>query len=205
MHKIPVKLEGIERRKRSTGLLHIVAGFFLMVSAGNYYLQSTQPTLLTVLPFYLLAIISLVYGFFRKRIDPSARYNHWLRMVQFLTFALLAISLAGNISSIKLFSIILWAIVILFLMFTERKIFHDTDLQLKEEGIYVPGYFNSHLIPWQNVSNFVLRADYLTITRNDQKYVQLELIKDMDLPEMERINNFAHEQIKQHETVNSIS
>ncbi len=199
MYKIRVKLEGIERRKRSTGLLHIVAGFFLIANAGDYYLHTNYSSFLTVIPIYIVAAISLLYGFLRKRIDPLAKYNHWVRMVQFLTFAVLAISMIGMVSGIKLFTIVLWAIVILFLMFTERKIFHDTDLQIKKEGIYVPGYFRSHLMPWHHVEDFVLRADYLTITRTNKKYVQLELLKDLELSEIEKINSFSQDQIKERE------
>ena len=179
MYKIPVKLEGIERRKRSTGLLHIVAGFFLIANAAGYYKQIDYSSLSLVAPVFFVAFASLIYGFFRKRLDPAAKYNHWIRMIQFLTFALLAITMIQTTSNLKLFTLVLWAIMILFLMFTERKIFHDTDLQIKAEGVYVPGYFKSHLMPWHIISAFVLRNDYLTITRTSQKYVQLELLKDM--------------------------
>jgi hypothetical protein len=197
MYKIPVKLEGIERRKRSTGLLHIVAGFFLIANAAGYYKQIAYSSLSVVAPVFIVAFISLVYGFLRKRLDPAARYNYWVRMIQLLTFAVLAITMVQTVSNLKLFTLVLWAVVILFLMFTERKIFHDTDLQIKTEGIYVPGYFKSYYMPWHIISAFVLRKDYLTITRNNQKYVQVELLKDMTANEIEEINAFSQQQIQQ--------
>ena len=195
MYKIPVKLEGIERRKRSTGLLHIVAGFFLVISAGTYSQQVAYADFLLMLPVYIVAVVSLLYGFFRKKIDPLATYNHWIRMIQFLTFAVLAISLINLVSTVRIASLAIWAIAILFLMFTERKIFHDTDLQIKEEGVFVPGYFKNHIIPWQVMEGFVLRADFLTITRTNKKYVQLELIKDMEPDEIEEINAYCNQRL----------
>lgn len=195
MFKISVKLEGIERRKRSTGLLHIVAGFFLVLSTGSYYSNSSGVNLSLMVPVYLVAALSLGYGAFRKKIDPAARYNHWIRVLQFLTFSYLSISFSQLISNLQVASLILWAVVILFLMFTERKMFEDTDLQIKEEGVFVPGYFRSHVIPWQVMEAFVLRPDFLTITRKDQKYVQLELLKGLTATEIQAINNFCQIQI----------
>lgn len=191
MYKLPVKLDGIERRKRSTGLLHIVAGLFLIVSAGMYYFETVQQKSPLMILLYGVAIVSLFYGFFRQRLDPAAKYNHWVRLLQFISFTVLAISLVNSVSIIRILSLALWAIVILFLMFTERKIFHDTDLQVKEEGIFVPGYFRNDLIPWSGIEGFVLRPDYLTITRTDKKYVQLELLKDVDPAQMEEINVYC--------------
>ena len=195
MFKISVKLEGIERRKRSTGLLHIVAGFFLVLSTGSYYSNNFNANTELMIPVYAVAMISLAYGGLRKKLDPAARYNHWVRVLQFLTFSALAISFGHALSTLRLASLILWAIVILFLMFTERKIFEDTDLQIKEEGVFVPGYFRSHLIPWGLMEAFVLRPDFLTITRKDQKYVQLELLKGLSTSEIQTINSFCQNQI----------
>ncbi len=195
MFKISVKLEGIERRKRSTGLLHILAGFFLVLSTGSYFSSTATASLDLMVPVYLVAMISFSYGALRKKLDPAARYNHWTRVLQFLTFAYLAISLAPHAGTLRLLSLILWAVVTLFLMFTERKIFEDTDLQIKEEGVFVPGYFRSHIIPWQLMEAFVLRPDFLTITRKDQKYVQLELLKGLSATEIQAINRFCQNQI----------
>jgi hypothetical protein len=191
MHKLAVKLDGIERRKRSTGLLHIVAGLFLIVSAGMYYLETAEQKSPLMLLLYGVAIVSMLYGFFRRRIDPVAKYNHWVRLLQFIAFTVLAINLLNSVNIIRILSLALWAIVILFLMFTERKVFHDTDLQIKEEGIFVPGYFRNDLIPWSGIEGFVLRSDFLTITRADKKYVQLELLKDVDPAEIDEINFYC--------------
>lgn len=195
MLKIPVKIEGIERRKRSTGLLHIVAGFFLVANAGTYNQLHNYEQFTVVAPVYLIAILSLFYGFMRKKIDPQARYNHWLRLVQFLIFAVLGIlmiNLEKNLSAAGLF---LWAVIVLLLLFTERKVFHDTALQLKDDGIHVPGYFRDHVLPWAIVEELVLRQDYVTILRKDKKYVQLELLSPLSQAESEQLNRYSREQI----------
>jgi hypothetical protein len=195
MLKIPVKIEGIERRKRSTGLLHIVAGFFLIANAGTYNQLHNYEQFTVVAPVYLIALLSLLYGFMRKKIDPQARYNHWLRLVQFLIFAVLGILMINLGKTLSAAGLFLWAVIVLLLLFTERKVFHDTTLQLKDDGIHVPGYFRDHVLPWAIVEELVLRQDYVTILRKDKKYVQLELLSPVGQPESEQINRYSREQI----------
>lgn len=195
MLNIPVKIEGIERRKRSTGLLHVVAGFFLIANAGTYNQLHNYEQFMVVAPVYIIALLSLIYGFMRKKVDPQARYNHWLRLAQFLIFTVLGvlmITLGKTLSAAGLF---LWSVIIVLLLFTERKAFHDTALQLKDDGIQVPGYFRDHLLPWTVVEELVLRQDYVTILRKDKKYVQLELLFPVSPAETERINRYSKEQI----------
>lgn len=197
MLRIPVKIEGMERRKRSTGLLHVVAGFFLIANAGTYNQEHNYEQLAAVVPVYAIALLSLVYGFMRKRLDPQARYNHWLRLLQFLVFAILGVLLTNTGKSLTAASLFLWAGITLLLLFTERKVFHDTALLLKEDGIHVPGYFRDHVLPWTIIEELVLRQDYVTILRKDKKYVQLELLSPLSGPETDQINRYSKEQIAQ--------
>jgi hypothetical protein len=197
MFKIPVKIEGIERRKRSTGLLHIVAGFFLIANGGTYLKHLNFENIHLVTPFYLVAIASLFYGLMRKKFDPLAKYNHWLRLTQVLSFTILGLIFINFSVNAQIMALFLWAIITLFLMFTERKVFHDTYLQVKEDGIYIPGYLRIHVVPWGIIENFVVRPDFVTINRRDQKFVQLELMDDIPANEMLQINQFCNQQIQQ--------
>jgi hypothetical protein len=197
MLNIPVKIEGIERRKRSTGLLHIVAGFFLVANAGTYSELMHYEHLLVVAPIYLIALISLLYGFLRKRIDPNARYNHWIRIAQFLVFAVLGVLMINWGRTITVLSLFLWAAVTILLLFTERKVFNDAALSIKEDGIHIPGNFKHHVLPWNLIEELVLRQDYVTILRKDKKYVQLELLSAIEPQVIEQINRYSQAQIAQ--------
>jgi hypothetical protein len=197
MLNIPVKIEGIERRKRSTGLFHIVAGFFLIANAGRYNELMNYQNLLIVIPIYLVALISLIYGFMRKRIDPNARYNHWVRLMQFLVFAVLGLLMISWTRTVSVLSLFLWAGVTILLLFTERKVFHDTALALKEDGVHIPGYLKHHILPWNLIEDLVLRPDYVTILRKDKKFVQLELLSAMNPQEIDQINQYSKSQIAQ--------
>jgi hypothetical protein len=200
MHHIPVKIEGIERRKRSTGLLHIVAGLFLITSTSSYFRSVGYHNFLSVLPMYLVAVASLVYGLLRSKLDPNATYNHWLRVVQFLVFAALAILMLKAKIDFRNFTLLLWAIICILLLFTERKIFHDAFLTLGERSVSIPGYFSNRILPWEVIENLVIRQDYVTIYLPQNKYIQHEVLVELSEKEISDMNNFCQQQLKEKQT-----
>ncbi len=147
---------------------------------------------------YGIAFVSFLYGLFRKKIDPEGRYNSHLRAFQSAGFAVKALVLINMAGTITILSLFLWSGVALLLLFTEKKILKPTVLGLGKDGISVPGYFGQHLISWDLVLDLVVRTDFVTITRENRSYVQLELLADMDEKDIAGINRFAREQILTH-------
>jgi hypothetical protein len=197
MYNILIKREGIERRKKSTGLLHMLAGLFLFVNAVAYYKQMGYKAVLPVVPFFLVAVLSLVYGFFRNRIDPSAQYNHWVRMLQFLMFSLLGIFMLKSKMEFRNLSLFIWAVICIPLLFTERKIFHDAALTFNQNNIMIPGYFSSKVVPWSSITNVIIRPDFVTIYYPDNRYVQYEVLDTVTSKEIEQINIFCQQKISE--------
>src|SRR5688572_14012572 len=100
MYTVAVKIEGMERRRRTTGLIHIIIGFFLLLKSFDLYKLSDETTNLAIVLFLALAVVSLVYGFFRRRLDITAKHNAGLRLLQtvaFLSFGVLMYRLGKTI------------------------------------------------------------------------------------------------------------
>lgn len=201
MHSIAIRVEGIERRKRSTGLFHIVAGLFLIANASEYFKQSLYQNFWSVLPVFLVAFISLFYGFFRRRLDPMAHYNHWVRMLQFLMFSMLGVFMLQTHADFRVVSLFLWAVISILLLFTERKIFHDAYLAFNHNNISIPGYFSTRVMPWSVIESVVIRPDYVTIYYPNNKFVQYEVLNSIDSSTIEKINNFCSQKIAGKEVV----
>ncbi len=204
MYILPVKIDSIERRKRSTGLLHVIAGFFLIVCIGNYYRYEQYQKLLPLLPLYSVAVLSIIYGLFRKKIDSEAVYIHWVRLLQFPAFVVMGF-LLFPFSKISAFTLFLWAAVALFLMRTERKIFKIKGLKIAKEGIIIPSHLKDHLLPWTLIESIVIRPDFVTIFRTNNKFVQLEMMKEMDRNKLKEIEVFSQQQIEAHKQTNDSS
>jgi hypothetical protein len=197
MHRILIKIDGIERRKKSTGLFHVIAGLFLIANAAEYYKQLNYLHFFYVLPMYLVATGSLVYGLFRNKIDPKAQFNHWMRMLQFLMFSILAILLLKTKMEFRNVSLLLWAVICILLLFTERKIFHDAFLSLGKNSIGIPGYFSNKIIPWSVIENVIVRQDYVTIYYPQNRYIQYEVLSELDDTEIKNINLFCQQHLEE--------
>lgn len=195
MHNLLIKRDGIEKRKRSTGLLHVLAGLFLLLNAVGYYREIGYSKFFTVLPAFLVAAISILYGLFRNRFDPGAHYNHWVRMLQFLVFALMGIYMLKTKMDWINLSLFLWAVICIPLLFTERKIFHDASLNFNQNSIMIPGYFSSKIVPWSAISDIVIRPDFITIYYPGNRYVQYEILDHIPANELETMNQFCQQKL----------
>lgn len=201
MHLIAIKIDGIERRKKSTGLFHVVAGLFLLANIAEYYKQLNYQNFFSVLPMYLVAVASLLYGLFRNKMDPKVKFNHWMRMLQFLIFSLLGILMLKTKMDFRNISLFLWAVICILLLFTERKIFHDAFLNLGKNNITIPGYFSNKVLPWSVIENIIVRQDYVTIYIPRNRYIQYEVLSELSEAEIKNINLFCQQHIEEKQPV----
>lgn len=197
MHRLAIKIDGIERRKKSTGLFHVIAGLFLFANAAEYYKQSTYQNFLATLPIFIVAAVSLIYGLFRNKLDSKANFNHWVRMLQFLMFSILAVLMLQSKMSFRNVSLLIWAAICIMLLFTERKIFHDAFLLFGKTSVTIPGYFSNKVMPWSVIENIMVRKDFVTIYYPNNRYMQYEMLSEVNDSEIKKINLFCQQQIAQ--------
>lgn len=196
MYSITVKIEGIESRRRSAAILHIVVGFFMIFNASNYYRFNNYKNLLPVALILLAASVSLFYGFFRRRMDLSAHYNLWLRLVQVICFTALGFLIlkSGGRSS-DYIGVFVFAALCIVLLFSEKRIFNETSVYFTEEGIKIPGYYRDHLVDWEEISEVIVREDFLTIFNVNKKYLQFQVLQDLSTLEVAKMNAFCREKV----------
>ena len=196
MYSIAVKIEGIESRRRGAGILHIIIGFFMIFNASNYYRTTNYKNLLPVALVLLVASNSLSYGFFRKRMDLSAHYNYWLRLTQVISFTVLGVLMTAAAKPTEYFGVFVFAFLGIVLMFSEGRIFQETTIYFSEDGIKIPGYYRDHLLKWNEISEVVVREDFLTLFNTNQKYLQYQVVQDLSTLEVAKINAFCKEKVE---------
>ena len=197
MHKLAVKLENIERRKQTTGLLHAAAGFYLLVKSLDYIRLREEGTIWMAAPYFITALLSLLYGVFKKLKDPNARFNRWIRLLQVCVFVLLAIDFIPFDRTMDVVLLFVWAIACLLLMFTERKVFHDAEMLFGRDGIFIPGYFTNRRLFWTNINEVIIRPDFITIFQKDERFLQYEVLKNIPASALDEIALYCKEQIHQ--------
>lgn len=197
MYSVTVKIDGIESKRRSAGLLHIVVGFFLVAKAADYYRLLNYESFLPTLPFFVIAGMSLFYGFFRRRVDIFAKYNMWLRLLQALASFVLAIAtvkLGGQ--TMNYAGLFVFAMLCLLLLFTEKRVFQETTIFFDEAGVKIPGTYKTYLINWEDLSEVIVREDFLTLFHVKKKYLQYQVMQDLSTLEVAKLNAFCSEQIE---------
>lgn len=177
-----------------TGVLHVVAGFYLLAATAAWLTQRQFQGLAGAVPFFGIALVAIVYGIRRRRLDPRAKYNSALRGLEAVGLGLLATSQSG-IASYGLFA---WAGLSVLLLFSEKVLFQPSAIELAEEGIGLPGSPKPPVLPWGELENIIVRADYVTLFRNDKKYVQLEVTESFAPEWLAGADAFAKDQIRKH-------
>lgn len=206
MYNVTVKIEGVESKKRSAGLLHIVVGFFLIAKGADYYRFLNYESFLPTLPFFAVAAISLFYGFFRRRVDIFAKYNFWLRLLQVVSFTVLGFAIMHLGRTIDYIGVFIFAFLCLLLLFSERRVFKETTIFFDEKGVTIPGSYKDFLVKWEDLSEVVVREDFLTLFHVKKKYLQYQVMQDLSTLEVAKLNAFCREQIeKQSSMVNGQS
>lgn len=196
MYSVTVKIDGIESKRRSAGLLHIVVGFFLIAKAADYYRFLNYENILPVLPVFAVAGLSLFYGFFRRRVDIFAKYNPAVRFIQIITLFILGLVMIKLGRSIDYIGLFIFAFLCVLLLASERKIFEETTIFFDEAGVSIPGNYRNHLVKWEDLTEVVVREDFLTLFHVKKKYLQFQVMQDLSTLEITKMNVFCREQIE---------
>lgn len=195
MFQVPINIPGLEKRRRSIGLLHIVAGFFLIANAENVYRVLALRSYLPLLPLFGVALASLLYGFFRRKLDPDSKYNFWLRLLQTVTFLSLAMAMSGASQTGKSIGLFLWVLISGMLAFTERIALQQQKLAFTQAGFAFPNGYTNKKVPWSAVSDVTVRPDFLTIHYPDNRFLQFELKQPLPDTQVAEMQEFCRRHI----------
>lgn len=203
MYNIAVKIDSLESRRRNAGILHIILGFFLILKAFDYYNYIQYSSIIPLIPVLAVAALSLYYGFFRRRIDDSAKFNFWLRLLQAVTFTFFAIAMIRVGRPLDYYGLFLWAFLCIILVVSERRIFNETIIYLTEDGVKIPGNYKDYLITWGDLSDVVVRYDFVTIFHQNKKYLQFQVMQTLSELELAKMNAFCRDKIEAEATSTS--
>jgi hypothetical protein len=196
MFYIPVQLSGLQKRRRAIGLLQLVAGFFLIANSESAVVVLQYSRLTDLAPLYFVAAVSLVYGLFRKKLDPNGMANLWIRLLQTITFLSLAIAFVQADNWGKATPVLIWAGLAAMLAFTERVALRKPQLLVSAAGLSFPNGFTSKKLDWGEVESITLRPDFLTLHLPANKFLQLELQEPLNPDAAEKLQDFCRNQIQ---------
>ena len=92
--------------------------------------------------------------------------------------------------------VFVFALLCIVLMFSERRIFLETTVYFNEDGIKIPGYYRDHFVEWNEISEIIVREDFITIFNINKKYLQYQVVQDLSTLEVAKINAFCQEKVE---------
>jgi hypothetical protein len=196
MYYITVKIESIESKRRNAGLLHVILGIFLVLKTFDYYHYINYSTVIPIIPLLIVAALSLYYGFFRKTFDYSGNFNQWLRILQVATFTLFAFAMIRVGKPLDYYGLFLWAFLSLILLFSERRIFKESIIVLSDKGVLIPAFYKDQLVEWTELTDIIIRQDFVTIFNRNDKYLQFQVMQTLSELELAKMNAFCKEKLE---------
>ena len=60
----------------------------------------------------------------------------------------------------------------------------------------IPGNYKDYLVRWEDLSEVVVREDFLTLFHIKKKYLQYQVMQDLSTLEVAKLNAFCRENVK---------
>lgn len=202
MFQIPIKIPALEKRRKSIGLLHVVAGFFLFANIGSAYKVVSSGMLPFFIPFYILAFLFIAYGFFRKKWDATYKWNKKIRLLQAISFLIVGILFIQAGATGKSIGPLIWAALASMLVFTEGVALAKPAIIVDEKGWAVPNAFSYKKLLWPHISDVNLRSDFITIHSRNNRMLQFERLSADQAFRDQELQDFCDKQLNKTIAVN---
>ncbi len=190
-YSVSIVSGSFERRKNNSGLLHGFTGFLLVLKTMDWthYIPPEKKWL----PFLFLAagVLFVTFGLTGKRISAFNQWSKLFFILESLCFLVLTFVFISVGKPIDLLFTISWTILCIFFYYTENRMERPVMVTLKNEGVVIPGIVADKLIAWKEVEQVILRNDYLTISKKNNKYFQFEVAQEDGESFREAFNRYA--------------
>lgn len=190
-HSILIQFPPFDKQRGAAKLLHLLAGFLLIMNAYAHYKQQSISISFLVLQlsasFLVLVFAASGKGFFNQ-----TKTNHrFFRLLEAAMFFYASVFFYGlNLA----FPALLQAITglgILILSFAEKNIFEPTQIRISENGIELPYNFKKNIIAWSTISNMIIKSDFISIDTKSNQFLQYEISEVMTDEKIDAINAFC--------------
>lgn len=196
-YSVSIIAGAFERRKNNSGLLHGFTGFLLVLKTMDW-VRNVPPDKQWPSFFFLGAgLVFALFGLTGKRIILSfSRWSKILFLLEGLCFLILTMLFLPAGKPVDLTFTIAWTLLCVFFYYSEKRIEGPAMVSLTETGVLIPGIIKNKLIPWQEIESVVLRSDFLTINKKNNRYYQFEVAEEDGESFREAFNLYAQSKIE---------
>jgi hypothetical protein len=176
LYTIPVISVSAIKQKRAARLIHISVALLLLGNAYGAFKSTANPDLI-----FIVAQIAISIMIFTKVLTGNKLYGNPLlshnlfRTVEIVCLLYAAYYFSNDLhNSIISFLTFLGACGLIYLVFSEQKIFKKQFVRMDEKEIQLPVGEGRKKIAWNQIDNLRIRNDYISINTKQNRFIQFE-------------------------------
>jgi hypothetical protein len=192
-YRIPIFFEPFEKQKKAARLLHLLAGFLMIANAWGEF-KTPTPGLFFVVIQIAAALLIILYAFAGKKwIADQSKSNGFFRLLGAAVLFYAAWHFLQLNESMRALLQFFAGGGLLFLFFTERKIFSPCHVTIDDKGVHTPDNLKQRLIEWKNIDNMIVKNDFVSINTIQNQFIQYETGAVLSELQMDEMNAFCRE------------
>lgn len=189
---IPLVLLHRKKREMQCAAMHAMAGIFLLIYGMQFItdIEHSWVYLVSLLPVSLFILFS---AFFRRHFFLDLNFNRSFRILEagFLFMGAMHFIQAKMMLGGILY--LFMSAFLLFLLYVELRLFQGQYIILNEKEIVIETPVSNKRVKWAELTNMVIKHQYLTLSFSDGKFSQYEIALN-DIYHEELANLFIHKQ-----------
>jgi hypothetical protein len=196
MYSIGIRIDKTERIRSNSRWLHIASGLFLLIQSIDYLRYHHYRVFLLVLPFIVVGLLAFVYGIFRNQYDRAENLNAAMRIIEMIGAAILGAMMITQDRIIDMIFLFVWALLCLFLLFIERHAQKPTRVEFSDDEVKISGAFSDQHLPWRVLKEVVIRSDYITLFKQNERYLQFEVAEDIAREHLDEVQQYCRHRLE---------
>ena len=188
---LPVIAPRLDRLKRTSGRLHLLAAALILAHAISHFRGETTHTLYFWCLFIISLDIFLLVLVGREMLLQMPRVNLLFRFIEIVFFLGIGslMFVEGNPVT-GLFHLLL-GIAYGYLYYCERIFRRDETLSIHHTGITIPDLPESRFLYWTHINKIVANYDSIDITTAEDKPLRFQFRNNLKFEELEQVQAFC--------------
>lgn len=178
----------IERRKSQIRILHALSSLVIILLIPSAIVIMPSYNIYVITVFCTIAIAFFIIPLILHKKNKLQRWNVLMRCSQSFMIGAIGVTLLVCAKWFSGFSGVLWSIAFAFFAKTEQAIFNPQQIFISSMGIRYSTVFKPIIIAWNAIDRVVVRADYFSIFKKNDRYLQFEMVDHLSEDERNAIS-----------------
>lgn len=187
---INIRNPAIEKRKQQIIPIHALLSLTVILCIPSIIVISAN-YMYGIIITSIIAILFFVIPLTLHKKNKLYKWNTVIRYIEACIMAIIGVVLLLYTQWFNGISGTIWSIILTYLATIERSIFKPQQIFIHKLGITYSYVIKPITILWNTIENIVIRSDYISIFKKNNRYIQFEITDDLSDAELKEINELC--------------